>query len=148
MRLIHSITDNSKFLVLQAFLIIWIVLVVYKTGLIEHFTDSNVTEKFLQSHPQPQSATLERLMGRDYVPNVPNQADPSISEDRALLGGDPSLNEDGILPVEGISEVDDLAGQALVQHKVLESWRSLSHLHWNTLLGHYNQSVRNRYVGS
>ena len=74
----------------------------------------------------PSLPQLERLTRRKYVLHV-----------GGVMDGIPASGVE-------IQEVDVLVEQNLVQHVVLESWRSLSHLHWGILLGHYNLTLKNR----
>ncbi|KAK7488750.1 hypothetical protein BaRGS_00020047 [Batillaria attramentaria] len=110
--------------------VIWILLILYKTGLVEQLANLEDTSISPHSGPQPHHAWN----------------DQSLTE-RLLERGE----EDGI-PVTGLGMgwgrggVEESLEVGLVEHTQLETWRGLSHKHWPRVMALYNISLMGRYV--
>lgn len=99
-------------------------MLVYKTGIVEHLTETNFTDSLDDSNnggflSVPYDKAQENLH--------------SWAESDAKAGHDVDLNGDSYLN-----------SKALIYHEDPEQWRRLSHSHWPTLLGYYNISLLGR----
>ena len=116
----------------QVCTVIWIALIVYKTGLVEHI------------------ANLEDSSSHASAPQHPAWPDPALTADllrERLERGE----EDGPGPVgggwgRGWGAGEEPLEAGLVEHTQLEAWRGLSHKHWPRLFAFYNISILGRCV--
>ena len=58
------------------------------------------------------------------------------------MGSKPGVADPTVVP----ATVDDAQLQRLLHHDNVEQWRSLSYLHWPTLMAYYNISLMGRYA--
>ncbi|XP_070211949.1 sterol regulatory element-binding protein cleavage-activating protein-like isoform X2 [Littorina saxatilis] len=108
--------------------VIWIALIVYKTGLVEHI--ANLEDSPTSSHPGgPQSHPL--------WPEHPNTADMLQEDGHGGAGVGWGMGRGG---------GEDVLQTGLVEHTQLETWRGLSHKHWPRLFAFYNISLLGRYI--
>lgn len=123
----------AKFRLVQKFImvctVIWIILFMYKAGLVDKITgDEELPEAW------------NRLPGGQAVPY----------EAGSMAAGDGSRTEDDVLgpssPHPKGYFLDDEPQTGLVEHTDLELWRKLSPMHWPRLLHCYNISLTGRYI--
>ena len=105
----------------------WILLIVYKAGLVDHFTFSNSTS-FVDDHT---AYTF------------------SSSHHEGAASAHHSLAENGMLGMRdwimgGVNEEQQI--QNILQHKDTKLWTQLSPMHWPTLLGYYNITLLGKSV--
>ena len=109
---------------------IWIALIVYKTGLVEHITnleDSSASPHHAGGPPHPLA-----------------WSDPALASDMLRERGE----EDGPGGAGGWGlgwgSREEVLEMGLVEHTKLETWRGLSHKHWPRLFAFYNVSILGR----
>ncbi|XP_076472128.1 sterol regulatory element-binding protein cleavage-activating protein-like [Babylonia areolata] len=115
--------------------VIWIGLIVYKTGLVEHIANledsSSSPPHHPAHHPHPWSdSPLPTDMLRERMEKVEE-------ESTGVIGAGWGLGWGG---------GDDMLETGPVEHTQLEAWRGLSHKHWPRLFALYNLSLPGRYV--
>ncbi|ESO96220.1 hypothetical protein LOTGIDRAFT_239368 [Lottia gigantea] len=100
---------------------VWIVLIFYKTGLVDKLTNQN--------HPtvSPPTSTADSLL-KDEMMDLPTT----------------KFANEGLWGMGRAFVYDDLIGP--VEHTELELFNDLSYDHWPTLFGHYNISLFGHYV--
>ncbi|KAK2173041.1 hypothetical protein NP493_908g00028 [Ridgeia piscesae] len=114
---------------IMACVVIWIALIVYKTGLVDHLTGTNTTQLDdlggSSSNSHPSLKPFEKFSRpQDWMERkLEDKQQTSVDEKEAVKHG-----------------------SSLVAHHDMESWRHLSHTHWPKLLGFYNISLRGRYI--
>ncbi|KAK3733745.1 hypothetical protein RRG08_026859 [Elysia crispata] len=123
----------AKFRLVQKFImvctVIWIILFLYKTGLVDKITGE-------QEVPE----TINRLSGVQSHPfeaTSLSSADAPRPEDEVM--SPPSPHSRG-------SILEDEPQTGLVEHTNLELWRKLSPMHWPRLLRCFNISLTGRYI--
>lgn len=107
---------------LQVCTIIWIGLIVYKTGLVEHLT--NTTQGVNITYPKHHNEKASHSNEQVHRVEVQGSKD-EISWSWAGSGED----DKAVRPVE---------------HTDLELWKQLSYSYWPTLFSYYNISVYGR----
>lgn len=107
--------------------VIWIILIVYKTGLVHHLTGSQLTVNGTEMPP-----TVDDL---EQIIQLQEQTSSSDTGKIAAISS---------LAFFWRHDVDDMGS---VQHNDLETWRKLSHAHWTRLFGYYNISIVGKYIG-
>jgi hypothetical protein len=104
--------------------VIWIVLLLYKTGLVEHLARLNATLEELAPHfihhPLP-----EKDQHQTWAPDAEILPSELIDHQRVL--------DDDVVPV--------YAPPPHLSHTDGQLWEKLSHNHWPALLGVYNMSL-------
>ncbi|XP_064647832.1 sterol regulatory element-binding protein cleavage-activating protein-like [Lineus longissimus] len=121
LRVLYFLGDNR---VAQRLLmictVIWIALIVYKTGLAEHVI--RVTLNGTAMVPEPE------YYGAPVILDAPN--------------GDKETLVKGTMNAKG---TETHAVSAMLEHDDMEHWKKLSNSHWPSLFGFYNISLLRRY---
>ncbi|XP_055959285.1 sterol regulatory element-binding protein cleavage-activating protein [Patella vulgata] len=102
--------------------VIWIALIVYKSGLVDTLTSQNESIQSNNPHPTVDSLLKAELLA-EKTSKAPNE---------------------GMWGMGRVYEYDDGIGP--VEHTELELFDQLSYKHWQTLFGHYNISLLGSYV--
>ena len=111
----------------QACTVVWIVLLVYKTGIVEHLTQTNLTDTFEDINGASFASSIDKLFSQDSS-NTHTWSDQDLK-----IHNEFGINGDGYL-------------NSILYHEDREMWKRLSHTHWLTLLNYYNISMQGRYV--
>ncbi|XP_025093802.1 sterol regulatory element-binding protein cleavage-activating protein-like isoform X2 [Pomacea canaliculata] len=115
--------------------VIWIALIVYKTGLVEQLAN---LEDSSMSSPATGQQHLHQWGDHPFSSDMMRERSLEQEADSpSLLGKGMWWGRDG-------GEEPLEAG--LVEHTQLEAWRGLSHKHWPRLLALYNISILGRYI--
>lgn len=119
----------------QVCTVIWIALIVYKTGLVEQLAN---LEDSSMSSPATGQQHLHQWGDHPFSSDMMRERSLEQEADSpSLLGKGMWWGRDG-------GEEPLEAG--LVEHTQLEAWRGLSHKHWPRLLALYNISILGRYL--
>lgn len=105
--------------------VIWIVLLVYKTGLVHHITNTSYSTN-----------------GTDLPKSVDDLEQIIKLQEQTTTGDQHKL--DMLSSLAFWRQDDDDLGS--VKHTDLETWRKLSHVHWVTMFGYYNISLIGKFV--
>ncbi|XP_048754317.2 sterol regulatory element-binding protein cleavage-activating protein-like [Ostrea edulis] len=125
LRLIDFLADTR---VIQRFImfctVVWIGLIVYKSGVLEHFSNPNAQNATQDSTQQavPPAEELSRVGSREGQSTV-RQSSRSWWFQGELV--DP---------------------EGAVKHREVELWQDLSYKHWPTLFGYYNISLYGKFI--
>lgn len=105
---------------IMLFVILWILLIVCKTGLVEYLDTEQESDPMpsVKVSPEEQNYHPYTQAKHDKDEHIPIPQDNHRSE----------------------------AAMVFLQHDNLEPWKDLSHMHWPTLLRYYNVSLLGRYL--
>ena len=120
-------------MVYQTCVVIWVLLFLYKTSLVDDLSDHNTTQPITQPNHSPNSPAKEQ-------PSQP--AASSLKDDTALK----KLQRKSEAKMENLVEGGHKWIQNLMSHEEKPAWSKLSYNHWPTLLGYYNISLEGRWV--
>ncbi|XP_052801573.1 sterol regulatory element-binding protein cleavage-activating protein-like [Mya arenaria] len=104
--------------------VIWIVLLVYKSGLVHHLTNSSF----------PTNGSV--------IPPSPDALEQIIKQQEQTTNGDVSRVVSP-LAFFWLSEDEEVGS---VRHTDVQTWRKLSPTHWLTLFSYYNISLTGKYI--
>ncbi|KAL4222496.1 hypothetical protein ACF0H5_018535 [Mactra antiquata] len=104
--------------------VVWIILIVYKSGLVHHITNSSYT-------------TNGSVIQVDDFENIIRLQEQTTTGDQSKINL--------LSPLAYFWRQDDIESGS-VKHTDLESWRKLTHGHWLTLFGYYNNSIVGKYI--
>lgn len=137
-----TLTLSLPCLIEQVCTVIWIALIMYKTGLVEKLAAASES---LTVQPVPGPASnLESVLkgagagGGGTVRGGPASTGPTGAGPTGPTG--PQWPHEA----EHLHNVPKEEEQS-TEHSDLELWRHLSFKHWRTLLGYYNISLSGRY---
>ncbi|KAL8598351.1 hypothetical protein ACOMHN_047672 [Nucella lapillus] len=127
--------------------VIWIGLIVYKTGLVEHI--ANLEDSSPAHHPHSPAHHPHSPAHHPHSPahHPHSWSDSSLSSDMLRE----RVEEEGV----GVTGVgwglgwvggEDGLEAGPVEHTQLEAWQGLSHKHWPRLFASYNLSLPGRYI--
>ncbi|XP_052246747.1 sterol regulatory element-binding protein cleavage-activating protein-like [Dreissena polymorpha] len=105
--------------------VMWILLILYKSGLVHHLTNTSLPGNGTEVPPSPDA--LEQIIKQQEQTNTGEQTRLDVLSPLTFWRG----------------EVEDSGS---VKHTNLETWRALSHTHWTTMFSYYNISIIGKYI--
>ncbi|XP_053374079.1 sterol regulatory element-binding protein cleavage-activating protein-like [Mercenaria mercenaria] len=106
--------------------VVWIVLIVYKTGLVHHITNTSFS------------------INGTVIPDSVDDLEQIIKLQEQTTTADQNKME-VLSPLAYFWRQDD-EDLGSVKHTDLETWRKLSHVHWVTMFSYYNISIVGKYI--
>ena len=120
----------------QTCVVIWVLLFLYKTSLVDDLTDNNSTQ------PLPAVKSLQNPLGKGDALSA--GAGHSFKDAAPEAKAAPQKKPEA--KMENLMEGGQKWLQNLMSHEEKAQWNKLAHNHWPTLLGYYNISLEGRQV--
>ncbi|XP_060568692.1 sterol regulatory element-binding protein cleavage-activating protein-like [Ruditapes philippinarum] len=106
--------------------VVWIILIVYKTGLVHHITNTSFS------------------INGTVIPDSVDDLEQMIKlQEQTTTADQNKINVLSPLAYFWQQDDEDLGS---VKHTDLELWRKLSHVHWVTMFNYYNISIVGKYI--
>ncbi|KAJ8314345.1 hypothetical protein KUTeg_008906 [Tegillarca granosa] len=114
---------------MEACTVIWISLIIYKVGLVQHITNTtNASMKIQDVTKLEKSVPSDTEVSKHVSHSSKKDNDPKNTQTQFSWK---SFDEDA---------------EDIILHKTTELWKELSYKHWPTLFGYYNISLVGRYI--
>ncbi|KAL3831431.1 hypothetical protein ACJMK2_023182 [Sinanodonta woodiana] len=109
--------------------VLWISLIIYKTGLVDHFTNSTM-------YTSNETATSGEIPPQEQLHHH------QVMEESLRHNG--RFSED--FQRYFYRDMDDVEPASALEHTDLQLWKRLSYKHWPVLFDYYNISIYGRYI--